>query len=170
MTQSRLAVWLDWTLGTIITLVLLAMMIVTVVDVVGRYFFNAPLGAAFEGTEVLLVMVIFAGLPLVTLHDQHIAIDLLDGFFVGTRRLVQHVAVSLVSAAVLALEAWMVWLHAGKIESVQTDVMGLPLAPLARFIAVMVGLAAAMFLVRAISHAFSRASGPDAAAHPPAGP
>lgn len=129
---------------------MLAMMALTVVDVVGRYFFNAPLRFAFEVTEVLLVLAIFAGLPLVTMRNEHIAIDLLDRLFRGAAQTVQRVAVNLIAAAVLGVQAWMVWRHAGKITSVHTDILGLPLAPLARFIAIMVALAALLFVVRAV--------------------
>ena len=45
---------------------ILAMMVVTAIDVAGRYFLNRPIGGAFEVTEILMGLVIFAGMPLAT--------------------------------------------------------------------------------------------------------
>jgi len=45
------------------------MMVLTFVDVVGRYLLNRPLRGAFELTELGLVVLIFAGLPLVSHAD-----------------------------------------------------------------------------------------------------
>ena len=52
--------------GVAASAILLAMMGLTFVDVIARYVFNRPLAGAFEVTELLLLVLIFAGLPLVT--------------------------------------------------------------------------------------------------------
>ncbi|MDZ7810788.1 MAG: TRAP transporter small permease subunit [Arhodomonas sp.] len=43
---------------------LVLMLAVTTVDVIGRYFFNAPILGAFEVSEVAMALLIYAGLPL----------------------------------------------------------------------------------------------------------
>ena len=53
-------------------------MAITTVDVIGRYMFNWPLRGAFEITELLLLMLIFAGLPLVSQADEHVTLDFID--------------------------------------------------------------------------------------------
>ncbi len=57
---------------------LFAMMILTFVDVVGRYVFTAPVFGAAEMIQFLLAMTIFAGLALVNASDDHISVDLFD--------------------------------------------------------------------------------------------
>ncbi len=57
---------------------LFAMMILTFVDVVGRYVFTAPVFGAAEMIQFLLAMTIFAGLGLVNASDDHISVDLFD--------------------------------------------------------------------------------------------
>ena len=42
------------------------MMMITAVDVAGRYLFNKPLAGGFELTEMLLAALIYCGLPLVS--------------------------------------------------------------------------------------------------------
>ena len=55
-------------LGHFAALVLFCLMVLTCIDVVGRYFFSMPVTGGFEMTEILLASLIFAGLPLVTLE------------------------------------------------------------------------------------------------------
>jgi len=57
---------------------LLIMMILTFVDVIGRYGFNRSIFGTSEMIEVLMVVVIFAGVAFVTASDQHIKVDIFD--------------------------------------------------------------------------------------------
>jgi TRAP-type C4-dicarboxylate transport system permease small subunit len=143
--------WADRILGAVIIVIMSTMMIITVVDVVARYFFSAPLPASFEGTEVLLATLIFAGLPLVTARGRHITIDFVDRFVPSRWRRFHRSAVELLGGFVLAIVAWVVWGTAGKIAAagLHTDILAIPFAPLAYFISVMVGLSAIVFLLSA---------------------
>src|SRR2546425_11868398 len=53
-------------------------MLITFADVVSRYLFNWPLRGAFEATELMLLVLIFAGLPLVSHADAHVTMDFID--------------------------------------------------------------------------------------------
>jgi TRAP-type C4-dicarboxylate transport system permease small subunit len=64
-------------LELISALLVTGLVLVTVVDVVGRYLFNAPLAGAFEITQLLLGALVFAALPLTTAKGAHIEVDLL---------------------------------------------------------------------------------------------
>jgi len=55
---------------------LFIMMVLTFVDVVGRYGFNKSIFGTSEMIEVLMVVVIFAGVAFVTVGDQHIKVDI----------------------------------------------------------------------------------------------
>ena len=68
----------DALLGLAASAILLAMMLLTVVDVVARYVFSRPVRGAFEITELMLVVLIFAGLPLVSFSDEHAVMDFID--------------------------------------------------------------------------------------------
>ena len=54
------------------------MMMLTAVDVAGRYLFNKPLAGGFELTEMMLAALIYCGLPLVSKRREHIVIDTFD--------------------------------------------------------------------------------------------
>ena len=85
---------------------LVIMMLVTVVDVGGRYFFNAPLRGGFEMTQILMAAIVYAGLPNVTLRDSHITIDLFDS--VTPERVIpwREMMVHAVCCAAFAVLAW----------------------------------------------------------------
>jgi TRAP-type C4-dicarboxylate transport system permease small subunit len=125
---------------------LFAMMAITVVDVVGRYLFNAPLHGAFELTEVMMGVLVFAVLPLVTAADDHITIGLLEAVFRGPARRAKEVLVTAVSTAFVATVAWRVWIEAGRMAEYEdrTAFLGLPLWPLSYFMAVMAAVTAAV--------------------------
>lgn len=69
------------TLSVASALLLLVLMLITVVDVIGRYVFNQPLAGSSELTEICLGMLIFAAFPLVCRNNDHIAVDLLENHF-----------------------------------------------------------------------------------------
>src|SRR5258708_13499759 len=75
---SEAGVWLDRALGFSAAILLFCLMMLTTADVVGRYIFNWPLRGAFEITELLLLTLIFAGLPLASRADEHVTLDFID--------------------------------------------------------------------------------------------
>ena len=56
---------------------LVALSLLTLLDVLGRYVFNMPVRGAVELTEALMVGVIFTGIVLATQARQHVTVDLL---------------------------------------------------------------------------------------------
>lgn len=57
---------------------LLLMMVLTFIDVLGRYVFNQPIFGANEMISSLLALVIFSGLGMANARDDHIVVELLD--------------------------------------------------------------------------------------------
>ena len=142
----------DILLGGAASAVLLAMMLLTVVDVVGRYVFSRPVRGAFEVTELMLVVLIFAGLPLVSYADEHAVMDFIDRLLgpVGRRALWR--AVQGVCGAFMFLLAWLVWLKADRIWAYRdaTDVLRIVYGPFVYFMAIMLALAGAIHLHKAV--------------------
>jgi TRAP-type C4-dicarboxylate transport system permease small subunit len=58
--------------------VLVGVMMITFVDVVGRYFFNAPITFAVELIQLGVGLLVLFGLALTTLERGHIAVDILE--------------------------------------------------------------------------------------------
>jgi TRAP-type C4-dicarboxylate transport system permease small subunit len=139
-------------LGVAASAILFAMMLLTFVDVVARYVFNRPLRGAFEVTELMLLVLIFAGLPLVSYTDGHALMDFIDRLLVpGTRRRLER-AVQLICAAIMLLLAWLIWLKADRIWAYRdaTDVLRIVYGPFVYFMAVMIGLTGMIHLYKAV--------------------
>ena len=100
------------TLGYFAAAVLFGLMTLTCVDVIGRYFFGTPVYGGFEMTEMLLAALIFAGLPLVTLRDDHITVDLLDPVVPDWLFRIQHAVACLIGFAATAYLGYRLWLRA----------------------------------------------------------
>src|SRR5213075_3409607 len=132
----------DAVLGIAASALLLAMMCLTFVDVVARYLFNRPIRGAFEITELMLLVLIFAGLPLVSHADEHVTMDFID------RMLPERVAalwvrvVHAACAAIMFFLSWQVWIKAGRISGYgdTTDVLRVLVGPFVYFMALMIAL------------------------------
>jgi len=85
---------------------ILFMMAITSIDVVLRYFFNAPLRGAFEMTEIGMALVIFAGMSLATARREHITVNLFESRLSPRVRRWQRIGGDLVCAAATAVLAW----------------------------------------------------------------
>ena len=71
--------WLRRVLGAIVALVLCVIMGLTFCDVFMRYWFAAPIRGASEIVRFAMAILIFSAFPLVTLSQQHITVNLLQG-------------------------------------------------------------------------------------------
>ena len=139
-------------LGVAASAILFAMMTLTVVDVVARYVFNRPVRGAFEVTELMLLILIFAGLPLVSFTDEHAVMDFIDRLLGprGQRRLLRLVQV--LNAAFMFLLAWLVWLKADRIWAYRdaTDVLRILYGPFVYFMAVALALAGVIHVFKVV--------------------
>ena len=129
-------------LGLFLGSTIFFMMAVTFVDVVGRYFFNAPLPAADELTKLTMGVSIFAGLPLVTRRREHVTISLLDGLFKGPVLRVRQTSIDVICLGVMGTLCWRLILQAQSLAQYddKTIFLGAPLPPFAYFTAAMTGV------------------------------
>src|SRR6266581_8612793 len=103
---AEVGVWLDRALGAAAAVLLFYLMALTTADVIGRYIFNWPLRGAFEITELLLLALIFAGLPLASRADEHVTLDFIDMLLGdGGRQLLRRL-IDLVCGVIVLGLAW----------------------------------------------------------------
>jgi TRAP-type C4-dicarboxylate transport system permease small subunit len=131
-------------LGSLMAADLLAIMLLTVVDVVGRYFFNRPMLGASELIEFMLAILVFGTLPLATSAREHIVIDLVELAMPPRGKRIQQLLVDLASGALLAFIGWRLWVRAGELagHGDVTQSLRLPLAPLGYAMSALAWLAA----------------------------
>jgi TRAP-type C4-dicarboxylate transport system permease small subunit len=105
---------LEWLCGSLAALALFAIMVLTLVDVSGRKALSESVPGSLEMTELLMVVVIFAGLPLVSLAGEHVVFDSLDPWLPKWLRRTQGLLIDAVCAAALLGLAWLMWSKAGE--------------------------------------------------------
>ncbi len=140
---------LEIALGAASAAVLFAMMLITTVDVIGRYLFNKPLVGGFELTEMLLAALIYCGLPLVSKRREHIVIDTFDTFMSPGVKRFFDVTADIVCFLTLAGIGYLIFRRAVRVAEYgdTTSVLKLPLAPLAYAMGTMIVIAALIHLV-----------------------
>ena len=112
-------------------LVLLFMMLLTTVDVIGRKFLGHSVHGSLELTELAMLVLIFAALPVATLAGQQIFFDLFDSWLPRRARRWQRVVGHLLSVGFLAAAAWFVLGKAGNTKAMGdiTAQLAIPVAP-----------------------------------------
>ncbi len=118
--MERIFKSIERVLAVLAGIALFIMMILTFVDVVGRYGFNKSIFGTSEMIEVLMVVVIFAGVAFVTASDKHIKVDIfapvIERYAPNLQRWIVHIF-SLVIYAGLTYELgrhMLESLHSGK--------------------------------------------------------
>lgn len=109
--------WCENALGAIAGLLMILMMLLTAVDVVMRYAFNAPLSWAFDLlTQYMLVAAFFLSFSLALRLGEHVAVDFfVNKFHASHRRVALNAAwimCALLGAVVVytaAHEAFVAW-------------------------------------------------------------
>ena len=82
------------------------LILVTCIDVIGRYAFNNPLTGAYEITQVLLGALVFVAMPLTTGKGGHVEVDLLVPLLPAVvQRALARIG-GAVAALVMAYFAW----------------------------------------------------------------
>ena len=150
----------DAVLGIAASALLFAMMGLTFVDVVARYLFNSPIRGGFEVTELMLLVLIFAGLPLVSHGDEHVTMDFIDRMLppraVGMLIRLVHALV----AAMFFFLTWQMLIKAGRIAGYgdTTDVLRITVGPFVYFMAAMIALTALVHVFKVFVPGTRRAS------------
>jgi len=140
----------DAVLGIAASALLLCLMVLTFADVVARYLFNRPIRGAFELTELLLLVLIFAGLPLVSQADEHVTMDFIDRLMPAAALAALVRVVHAIIAAIFFFLTWQVLIKAGRISGYgdTTDVLRIAVGPFVYFMAAMILLTGLVHLFK----------------------
>ena len=132
--------------GLLAALALFAIMVLTLVDVGGRKLLSTSVPGSLELTELLMVVLIFAGLPLVSLAGEQVILYSHDRWLQAGVRRVQQALVDLLCLGALGGLAWLMWLKAGQMASYGdiTAQLKLPLPPFVYLMSVLCAVTAAL--------------------------
>jgi TRAP-type C4-dicarboxylate transport system permease small subunit len=127
---------------------LFAIMALTFFDVAGRKLLDNSIPGSLELTELLMVVVIFAALPLVSMRGEHVLFDSLDNTLPPRVVFFQKAAIHLLIAAALLGLAWLMWKTGAQFQQTgeTTAQLKLPKAPFIYGMSVMCAVAGVVHL------------------------
>jgi TRAP-type transport system small permease protein len=95
--------------GVLCATALFAIMALTFFDVGGRKLLSQSIPGSLELTELLMVVVIFAGIPLVSQRGEHVVFDSLDSVWAPWVLKLQNLLVHLLCASLMVGLAYLMW-------------------------------------------------------------
>ncbi len=140
---------LELTCGLLGAAALFAIMALTFFDVLGRKLADNSIPGSLEVTELLMVIVIFASLPLVSLRNEHVLFDSLDPYLPAAVLRAQKALIHLLLAVLLLALAWLMWRTGGDFlaSGETTAQLAIPKAPFIYGMAVACALAGLVHIV-----------------------
>lgn len=151
---------------------LFAMMILTTIDVFGRYFFNSPVTGSVELTQIMLAMVVFLAFPTVTWREEHITVDLLDGIFPRSVVWIRQMVINVICSVALLIMTKRIWALAERSVSWgdATEFLRLPIGYLIYLMAAIAGITGVLCAILALSYllhgiGIRRRKGPEQSPH-----
>ena len=118
-------------LGNVGGYIFLCMMLLTTLDVISRYIFNAPITGAYELTETMMVTAVFFFIGYTQAQKAHIAVDLVVIRFPKKMRVTIDIITHIVSLVVFLLITWMNilrWIEFMR-RNEHTPILHLPVSP-----------------------------------------
>jgi TRAP-type transport system small permease protein len=155
LSEYPLKKYLEFFCGGLAGLALFCIMALTFFDVNSRKLLSQSIPGSLELTELLMVVVIFAALPLVTLRGEHVVFDSFDAYLPETVRRIQHLLVQAVcTAAMLGLAVLMWQLGSQFVANGETTAqLKIPKAPFIYLMSVLCATCSAAHLLLAIAPA-----------------
>ena len=138
-------------LGWMAGIALFSMMLLTFADVISRKFFVAIPGA-FELSEMLMVVLLFSGLPLVAWHAEHVCFELVDAMYKGRSAIWSRRFMDGSCAVIFGALAAATWGLAQRTiaESEVSSRLNIPIGIFVYLMAVLLGAAAFMHFLRVL--------------------
>ena len=156
LAETKLVKWLAFSLNGLAAVTLFTLMLITCVDVVGRYVFNHPLTGSTELTEIAVGIVVFAVFPIVSWRREHIVVDIMDNFFSTRMDFIRSVLINVVSAIALVFLGQRVMVLGNRSLGYEevTEYLAIPSGWMMIFIALICWLTAFMLLTVGIYRAY----------------
>lgn len=149
--EFGLAKWLTFALEVVSALILMALMLLTCGDVIGRYVFNNSINGTTELTELALGIIIFCQIPVVTIAASHVVVDILDKIMPAAFARFSGVLTNLIVAYGFFFLAQRIWELAARSlkRGVVTEFLGIPVAYFVQFISIMMFVTMIILLLNA---------------------
>lgn len=156
---DQITIWpkrISKAMGVVAAIVLGLMMLLTVIDVIGRYFFNRPLKGTWELVGLLLVCGGTWGLAYCQMEKAHISITIVLDHFSHRVQSVMKIFASVIGLIGFGLISWQTYILGESYFLMTrgnvTDTLGLPYAPFLWMLSIGTGMMALMLILEIIGN------------------
>ena len=115
-------------MGYVASCFLIFLMLLTVVDVFLRYFFNSPLTGTTEISQLMMIIIVFPALGWAAVDRAHIRVDLLVNQLPNRPKALFSSITLLIALGIYVIIAWRSFLESAVVNR-QTSLINLPFAP-----------------------------------------
>lgn len=135
---------------------LTALVLITVVDVFGRYLLGIPLPGTSEITEIILGLLIYIGLPYISKKEEHISVSLISNYLPNNLKIFHKILINFIVTLLLLVIARQLYLHGIDLKSYQevTTFLEIPKAPIAFAMALLTVLASFNTIMNMFTYMF----------------
>jgi TRAP-type C4-dicarboxylate transport system permease small subunit len=110
--------------------IIIVMMLLTVVDVVGRRFFNKPVPGSYELSEFMLVIVVFLAIAYCEFTRGHVTIDLVVSRFRKRTQNIINSTMYILTLVAFVLLTWRLFVDAaGQVGGTISGILRIPVFP-----------------------------------------
>jgi len=150
--------WLALLLQAFSAVTLFLLMLITCIDVTGRYLFNNPLTGSTELTEIAVGIVIFSIFPLISWRNEHVVVDILDPFFPPKIHMLRTILINILMSIALVYLGNRILLLGNRSLSYEevTEYLAIPTGWVMVFFAVMCWITAFMIITLGIYRAIKQ--------------
>jgi TRAP-type C4-dicarboxylate transport system permease small subunit len=138
--------------------VLAVLMAVIIVDVIGRYLFNAPLYGSLDLAVVLLVLAVSCAIGYGGRTGAHVTADMVTTLAGPTFDWISGVCIKVFAAAIVAIWSWRLFVTGQTAARLgeSTQLLNIPFSPIYTALSIGVGLYAAVLAIEAFALAVTR--------------
>ena len=134
------------------------LVLITVIDVLGRYLLSLPLPGTTEITEIILGILIYIGLPYITRDEEHVTVSLFSNYFNNSIIKIQKIVVNFIVSIILFIIARQLYLHGLDLNLYNeiTTFLEIPKAPIAYLMATLSMIASIMALCNCYKYLYNK--------------
>ncbi len=128
--------------------VLFILVIMTTIDVTGRYLFSKPLPATYELTQFMFSIIVFFGMAYFGIIKRHIRINLLVDKFPTTTQNIIDTTTGLLSLGMCSVLSWQAVVQARvlQLDKLRSDIWHIPIFPFQLLVALALAILGVVLL------------------------
>ena len=145
---------LNNTLLTLCVIFLSTLVIITVIDVIGRYILGLPLPGASELTEIILATIVYIGLPYICRDEGHVTVSIISNNLTSNFARMHRIIINFLLSVILLVIGIQLFYYGINLNSYNdiTTFLEIPKAPISFILSFLTLLASLMNFLNCIQY------------------